>query len=79
MDGMTVEVTVASKDVRRLASARTNRMAQNRGPFSNRGEPFSGVAFWALIEVSLTSKVEAGTSCCIIVPDKTSRSRITIL
>lgn len=32
-DGMIVEVTVASKDVRRLMRDRTKIMAQNLGPF----------------------------------------------
>jgi len=32
-DGMTVEVTVASRDVRRLMRERTTMMAQNLGPF----------------------------------------------
>ena len=32
-DGMTVEVTVASRDVRRLTRERTTIMAQNLGPF----------------------------------------------
>ena len=72
MDGMTVEVTVASKDVRRLASARTNKIAQNLGPFWNCGWPFSVVASWASTEASLDSRVEAAASCCVIVSDKTS-------
>jgi hypothetical protein len=32
-DGITVEVTVASRDVRRLMRERTKMMAQNLGPF----------------------------------------------
>lgn len=32
-DGMIVEVTVASRDVRRLMRERTTMMAQNLGPF----------------------------------------------
>lgn len=32
-DGKTVEVTVASRDVRRLVRERTTMMVQNLGPF----------------------------------------------
>ena len=35
--GNTVEVTVASKDVRRLVRARTNKITKNRGPGVNVG------------------------------------------
>jgi hypothetical protein len=35
MDGRIVEVTVVSKDVRRLTSARTNKMIQNLDPRLN--------------------------------------------
>lgn len=37
IDGMTVDVTVASRDVRRLTRDRTMMMTQNLGPFSNLG------------------------------------------
>ena len=53
--GMTVEVTVASRDVRRLMRERTTMMAQNLGPFSNLGGLFSVVASWVLTEISVDS------------------------
>lgn len=41
MDGSTVEVTVASSDVRRLMNDNATRIAQNRGPGLNGGGPES--------------------------------------
>jgi hypothetical protein len=67
-DGMIVEVTVASRDVRRLMRERTTIMAQNLGPFANFGGFFvSVVASWTSTEASLDSRVEADASCCVIV------------
>ncbi len=54
-DGITVEVTVASRAVRRLTRERTTRMAQNLGPFWNFGGFFSVVASWASVEDSFNS------------------------
>jgi hypothetical protein len=43
-DGMIVDVTVASRDVRRLMRERTTIIAQNLGPFSHFGGFSSMVA-----------------------------------
>ena len=65
-DGITVEVTVASKAVRRLTSERTTMMAQNLGPFWNFGRFFSVVTSWASTEASFDSGFGAARSCCVI-------------
>lgn len=65
-DGITVEVTVASKAVRRLTSERTTMMAQNLGPFWNFGGFFSVVASWASTEASFDSEFGAAGFCCVI-------------
>lgn len=70
MDGRIVEVTVVSKDVRRLTSARTNKMIQNLGPRSNCGGLSFVVAFLASTEASLDSRVEADASCCVMVTER---------
>lgn len=66
-DGITVEVTVASKDVRRLMRERTMMMAQNLGPFSNLAGLFSVVVIGALAEACADSVAEAVAACCVIV------------
>lgn len=53
--GITVEVIVASRDVRRLIRESTRMMAQNLGPFSNLGGLFSVVASWASTEAAVDS------------------------
>lgn len=52
-DGITVDVIVASVDVRRLMRESITMMAQNLGPFSN--------------VAGLFSVVKAAVSCCAIV------------
>ena len=52
--GMTVEVTVASRDVRRLMRERTPMMAQNLGPFLNVGG-LSVATFWVSTEAFVDS------------------------
>jgi hypothetical protein len=65
MDGRIVDVTVVSKDVRRLTRARSNRMIQNLGPRLNCEGLSFVVASLLSTEASLDSRaVEADTSCC---------------
>lgn len=75
--GMTVEVTVASRDVSRLMRESTPMMAQNLGPFSNFGW-LSVAASLASNGTSVGSRVEAAppratASCCVIVSDNIRR------
>jgi hypothetical protein len=68
--GMTVEVIVASKDVRRLMRERTTIIAQNLGPFWNSVCFFSVLVFWASTQSWSEPRVEAAVSCCAIVRGK---------
>ena len=73
MDGRIVEVTVASNDVRRLTSARTNKTSQNLGPRLNCGGLSFVAASLPSTEASLDSEVEADVSCCDMVTERMRR------
>lgn len=65
-DGMTVEVTVASRAVRRLTSESTTMIAQNLGPFWNFDGFFSVVGSCASTEACFDSGFRTAGSCCVI-------------
>lgn len=70
MDGRIVEVIVVSKEVRRLTSARTNKMIQNLGPRLNCGGLSFVVGSLPSTEASLDPRVEADASCCVMVTER---------
>lgn len=76
IEGMTVDVTVASRDVRRLMRDRTTRMTQNLGPFSKLGTSFSSVV--SSTEASLDSGVEAIASWSFIALLKRLAAVVTV-
>jgi len=83
MDGITVEVTVASSDVMRLMIERVARMAQNLGPFLNGG----GVSFVVVSSRGLVGgsyfevgcRFEGGGFVCVIVCGGESREVSRVL
>ena len=72
MDGSAVEVTVASKDVKRLVKAAMNEMAENINPFLNCGAPSS------VAEASVDPRLEAVASFCVIVPATWALSKASL-